>query len=78
MRPLIEFCSSNMHHGTARVMKELEAEPDYDVLEYGCLGSCGECSAGPYALLDGQFIRADTADELLERLKAAIAVRYPK
>jgi uncharacterized protein YuzB (UPF0349 family) len=78
MRPLIEFCTSNMHHGTGQVMKLMEANPDYDVLEYGCLGNCGECYAGPYALLDGQFIGAATAEELLARLEEAILALYPK
>lgn len=68
MRPIIEFCSSNMHHGTDRVMACLEANPEYDVVEYGCLGNCGECYAKPYALLNGEIVAADTADELLEQI----------
>ncbi|WP_438434164.1 YuzB family protein [Gorillibacterium sp. sgz500922] len=72
MRPIIEFCSSNMHHGTDRVMAALEANPEYDVIEYGCLGNCGECYAMPYALLNGEIVAADSADELLERILTKI------
>jgi uncharacterized protein YuzB (UPF0349 family) len=61
-----------MHHGTDRVMKKLEANPDYDVVEYGCLGSCGECYAMPYALLNGEFVGADTPEELLIKLEGII------
>jgi len=64
MRPIIEFCASNMHHGTDRLMKKLEANPDYDVLEYGCLGNCGECYLAPYALVNGERVAAATVEEL--------------
>lgn len=66
MRPLIEFCASNMHHGTDRIMAKLEENPDYDVIEYGCLGHCGECYMFPYALVDGEFVYAETVDELYD------------
>ncbi|MCC2686253.1 MAG: UDP-N-acetylmuramoylalanine--D-glutamate ligase [Paenibacillaceae bacterium] len=72
MRPIIEFCTSNMHHGTDEVMRKLAANPDYDVVEYGCMGNCGECYDMPYALLNGDFITAQTADELYEAILAKI------
>ena len=72
MRPIIEFCTSNLHHGTDQIMKKLEQNPDYDVLEYGCLGHCGECYAAPYALVNGDFITASTADRLYELIIEAI------
>jgi len=68
MRPIIEFCTNNMHHGTEKVMKELERSPEYDVVEYGCLGNCGECYMFPYALVNGEIVPAETADQLLERI----------
>lgn len=68
MRPIIEFCASNMHHGTDKVMKTLEENPDYDVIEYGCLGNCGQCFMEPYALVNGEIIAAASADELLQRI----------
>lgn len=68
MRPIIEFCASNMHHGTDKVMKALEQNPDYDVIEYGCLGNCGQCYMEPYALLNGEIIAAESADQLHERI----------
>jgi uncharacterized protein YuzB (UPF0349 family) len=72
MRPIIEFCASNMHHGTDNVMKLLEANPEYDVIEYGCLGNCGQCYMEPYALLNGEIIAAPTADELYDLILAKI------
>jgi uncharacterized protein YuzB (UPF0349 family) len=47
-------------------MKALEKNPEFDVIEYGCLGNCGECYSNPYALVNGEIISADSADELYE------------
>ncbi|MBP1992017.1 YuzB family protein [Paenibacillus eucommiae] len=72
MRPIIEFCASNMHHGTDKVMKQLEEDPDYDVIEYGCLGNCGQCYMEPYALLNGEIVNAASAEGLYEHIIAKI------
>ncbi|MEX2460113.1 MAG: YuzB family protein [Paenibacillaceae bacterium] len=64
MRPIIEFCTNNMHHGTERLMKKLEQKPDYDVIEYGCLGNCGECYITPYALVNGEVVASATVEQL--------------
>ncbi|WP_411347889.1 YuzB family protein [Paenibacillus sp. WLX2291] len=73
MRPIIEFCQSNMHNGTDAILKELENHPDYDVVEYGCLGNCGQCYAMPYALVNGEIVSADDADSLYTLIKEKIA-----
>ncbi|MCS7460230.1 YuzB family protein [Paenibacillus doosanensis] len=64
MRPIIEFCTNNMHHGTDQLMKKLENNPEYDVIEYGCLGNCGECYLFPFALVNGEIVAAASAEEL--------------
>src|SRR5690606_25578736 len=40
---LVEFCASNMHHGTDDGLRRLECMPDLETIEYGCLGSSGQC-----------------------------------
>ena len=72
MRPTIEFCVNNMHHGTDNVMKRLEGNPEYDVLEYGCLGNCGECYMFPFALVNGEIVAGETADELYDKIMIKI------
>lgn len=64
MRPIIEFCTNNMHHGTEKLMKKLEENPEYDVIEYGCLGNCGECYLAPFALVNGEIVAAPDAEGL--------------
>jgi uncharacterized protein YuzB (UPF0349 family) len=53
-----------MHHGTEQLMKNLEQNPEYDVIEYGCLGNCGECYLAPYALVNGEVIASATVEQL--------------
>lgn len=68
MRPIIEFCVNNMHHGTDEIMAKLESNLEYDVIEYGCLGNCGECYMEPYALVNGEIIAARTTAELYDKI----------
>lgn len=69
---IVEFCVSNMHHGTDEVLKKLELLPDVEVIEYGCLGNCGECYLSPYALVNGESVVAETAEQLYELVLKAI------
>ncbi|MCL6459633.1 MAG: YuzB family protein [Gorillibacterium sp.] len=73
MRPIIEFCASNMHNGTDIVLKQLEINSAYDVIEYGCLGNCGQCFAEPYALVNGELVPGDSANELYAAILSKIA-----
>ncbi|UQZ33298.1 UDP-N-acetylmuramoylalanine--D-glutamate ligase [Paenibacillus sp. PK3_47] len=72
MRPIIEFCASNIGHGTEQLKNKLEQNPDYDVVEYGCLNNCGECYLQPFVMVDGEIITADTPEELEAAVEAAI------
>ncbi|WP_307471694.1 YuzB family protein [Paenibacillus harenae] len=67
-KPMIEFCASNMHHGTDRIMAKFQEDDAYEVIEYGCLGNCGECYMNPFALVDGTIVSAETADELYDNI----------
>lgn len=70
---IVEFCVSNMHHGTEQVLKKLENQPELEVVEYGCLGNCGECFLSPYALVNGESVVAETADQLFDLIMTTIA-----
>jgi len=74
MKALVEFCSSNVISYTKTVMDALENDPDLDVdvVEYGCLGHCGECYMQPFALVNGDFITAETTDSLLTLINEKI------
>ena len=72
IKPMVEFCASNMHHGTQRIMELFQEDDSVEVIEYGCLGNCGECYLRPYALVDGEIVGADDVDELLLNIKEAL------
>lgn len=75
MRPqvMLEFCNGNRHHGTGRLISELEQRDDCDAIEYGCLGNCGECFAKPFAMIDGQIVAAESVEELREKALARVS-----
>lgn len=81
MRPIIELCVNNVHQGTDQLMKRLAALPDVDVIEYGCLGNCGECFLFPYAYVNGEIVAAETAEQLydviMEKVKEIQAWEQP-
>lgn len=68
MRPIVEFCASNAFHGTDEIIRKLQADPSIEVIEYGCLGNCGECYMSPYALVNGEAV----FDQIPEGLYAQI------
>ncbi|OIJ20944.1 hypothetical protein BKP45_07735 [Anaerobacillus alkalidiazotrophicus] len=68
MRPIIEFCATNLASGTQRALEVLEKDPDLDVIEYGCLSFCGKCAASPFALVNGEVITAETSEDLVKKI----------
>ncbi len=69
----VKFCENNFQHGTDAIVEKLkENHEDVKVEVESCLGDCGECANGPFAVLDGQFIQADTPDELYELIENEI------
>jgi len=72
MRPIIEFCTNNMHHGTEKLMKSLEQNLEFDVIEYGCLGNCGECYLAPCAFVNGEAIASESVEQLEKDIEAKI------
>ncbi|MFB6467540.1 YuzB family protein [Cytobacillus sp. Hz8] len=68
MRPIIEFCISNIVSGSQKAKEQLENDPNLDVIEYGCLGYCGKCSAKLFALVDGVFVTGSSTEELVNNI----------
>lgn len=69
----VKFCENNFSFGTEETMKKLKENfGDIDVSVEPCLGYCGDCAVGPYALVNDELIQADTADELFEKIKSMI------
>ncbi len=68
MRPIIEFCATNLANGCQKVFEALERDPDLDIVEYGCLSFCGKCSASLFALVNGKVVIGKTSEELTKNI----------
>lgn len=68
IKPIIEFCISNLASGAQSARAQLEKDPNLDIIEYGCLGYCGKCNNSLYALVNGEVVTGSTPDELVENI----------
>lgn len=64
----IEFCINNLANGAQRAREQLEKDPNFHVIEYGCLGNCGKCTHLLYALVNGKVVQAHSADKLVAEI----------
>jgi uncharacterized protein YuzB (UPF0349 family) len=73
---LVEICDGNLL--AAFALEELETKyPEVAVLRTECLSRCGLCRVRPFALVNGERIFADSAEECLrlieEKIQAELA-----
>ncbi|MEK5477727.1 YuzB family protein [Paenibacillus sp. FSL R5-0407] len=68
MKPIIEFCANNAGFGTDTILNRLKEQHGCEVIEYGCLTGCGMCYMSPYALVNGETVAAETAEQLYETI----------
>jgi uncharacterized protein YuzB (UPF0349 family) len=67
----IKFCENNYSQGTEEIVNKLKDE-GINVEVEPCLGYCGDCAVGPYALVNDEFIEASSPDELYSKIKELI------
>ncbi|PIC05704.1 hypothetical protein CS060_02890 [Anoxybacillus flavithermus] len=72
LKPIVEFCISNLANGSQRALEQLEKDPNLDIVEYGCLGYCGKCANTLFAMVNGDIVTAEDAEQLVERVYAYI------
>jgi uncharacterized protein YuzB (UPF0349 family) len=68
LNPIIEFCISNLASGAQKAREILEKDPNFDIVEYGCLSYCGKCYSSLYALVNGDVVTGETPEELVENI----------
>jgi len=69
----IKFCENNFTQGTEETAKKLEENyPDIEVSVESCLGYCGDCANGPFALVNDELIQTESADELYKEIEKLI------
>lgn len=68
MKPIIEFCISNLASGAQIAREKLERDANLDIIEYGCLGYCGKCAHSLYALVNGEVVTGETPEQLVDKI----------
>lgn len=68
MNPIIEFCASNLASGSYKALEILEEDPNLDIVEYSCLDYCDLCGDSPFALVNGEYVKGETSEELVENI----------
>jgi len=68
LNPIIEFCASNLASGSYKALEILEEDPNLDIVEYSCLDFCDICGEAMFALVNGEYVKGDTAEELVENI----------
>ncbi|KPU43581.1 hypothetical protein OXPF_30220 [Oxobacter pfennigii] len=67
----IKFCEQNFSEGAEEVIEKLKEDGISFEVE-SCLSQCGECSMGPFALVDDDLVQGEDADDLYEKIKELI------
>ncbi|SDX21157.1 Uncharacterized protein YuzB, UPF0349 family [Marininema mesophilum] len=72
MKPMVEFCINNLTEDVEKLRVELEQDHELDVLETSCLGHCELCATSPYAMVNGEIVTGETAEELGRNIRKEI------
>jgi uncharacterized protein YuzB (UPF0349 family) len=67
-KPIVEFCLSNLSSGSYEAMEILEKDEELDVMDYGCLGFCGQCGESLFALVNGEVVTGETSEQLVKNI----------
>lgn len=68
INPIIEFCVSNLASGSQEALEILEKDPNLDIVEYGCLSYCTQCAISLFALVNGEVVKGETPQELVDNI----------
>ncbi|MGN7943065.1 DUF1450 domain-containing protein [Virgibacillus sp. 6R] len=72
----ISFCTNNLDRfysdADFSTFNTFLNDKRIEYKEYECQSKCKECKAAPYAVIDGEFVSADSPDELLKSMKSMI------
>lgn len=68
IQPLIEFCISNLAEGAQEARVILESDPNLDIIEYSCLSHCSICERGLFALVNGDVVTGENAQDLVDKI----------
>ncbi|MEK5079811.1 DUF1450 domain-containing protein [Solibacillus sp. FSL W7-1436] len=65
----VEFCITNLSLGAADVYDVLLEREDIEITESGCTSNCEICECHLFAIVNGELIKAENADKLLQNVE---------
>lgn len=65
----VEFCMTNLSLGAADVYDVLAEREDIDITESGCTSNCEICECHLFAIVNGDLIKAENAEQLLKNVE---------
>lgn len=70
----IEFCMTNLSLGAADVYDVLIEREDVEIIESGCTSNCEICECNLFAIVNGEIMQDEDADELVKLVEEELAV----
>lgn len=68
---MIEVCDVN--HACTEALFHLETEfPGVSVMETACMSHCTLCAMHPYVMVNGEIIKGNSVDEVLDNVRTEI------
>ncbi|MCH7321099.1 DUF1450 domain-containing protein [Solibacillus sp. MA9] len=65
----VEFCMTNISLGSADVYDILLERNDVEITESGCTSNCEICECQLFAIVNGELIEEETAEQLLKAIE---------
>lgn len=65
----VEFCITNLSLGAADVYDVLMGRDDLEITESGCTSNCELCECHLFAIVNGDIIKAEDAEQLLKNVE---------
>ena len=65
----MEFCITNISLGAADVYDVFMERDDVEITESGCTSNCEICECQLFAIVNGEIIQADTAEQLIKAVE---------
>ena len=65
----VEFCITNLSLGAADVYDVLIEREDLEIMESGCTSNCEICECQLFAVVNGEIIQSDTAQQLVKAVE---------
>lgn len=70
----LEFCMTNLSLGSADAYDVLMQREDVEIMESGCTSNCEICECHLFAIVNGEIVQAEDAEELVKMVEEELTV----